>query len=116
MRQAVRVILLTLALALGTWGLGWWTVPAIGVVWGAVAPPADRPGRTAALAAAFAWAALLGRAALLGPIGPLAAKVGAIFGLPGVALLLLTVGFAAALAGAGAATARWMTTHVRRKT
>jgi hypothetical protein len=116
MRQAARVALLALAFGLGTWGLGWWTVPVIAVVWGAIAPRGDAPGRTAALAAALAWAALLGRTALLGPLGPLAAKVGAVFSLPGPVLLLIAIVFAATLAGAGAAATRWVVTTIRPST
>lgn len=90
----------------GTILLGWWSVPAVGIVSGLV----PRPGRGAVLeagvGAAVGWAAVLAWSAMSGPVWLLAQRVGPVFGLPGMALLALTVVFPALLAGSAALLAR----------
>jgi len=102
MRAILRGAMLALAFALATAVLGWWTVPAIGALWGIIAPRETRVGTTAALAAASGWLALLIVAVLHGPVWELAAKVGGVMALPGWAFVGLTLVYPALLAGLAA--------------
>jgi len=102
MRAVLRGALLAMAFALATAVLGWWTVPALGALWGILAPRGSRPGTTAALAAMTGWLALLVSAALRGPAWELAAKVGGVMALPGWAFVVLTLVYPALLAGLAA--------------
>lgn len=58
-RNITRMTLLVLAFWLGTYALGWWAVPAIGVAWALISPAVARAGIRAGTAAALAWALLL---------------------------------------------------------
>lgn len=108
-RSVVRIVLLAVAFGLATATFGWWTVPVLGVVWGAVAgrgPPGggfpawwEHPGRTAALAAALAWLGLWLWTALNGPMGTLLHRLSGVLGLPGVVLIGMTLLYPAAVAG-----------------
>jgi hypothetical protein len=102
MRAILRGAMLASAFALATAFLGWWTVPAIGALWGIIAPRGTRAGTTAALAATTGWLALLVVAALRGPAWELAAKVGGVLALPGWAFVVLTLVYPALLAGLAA--------------
>ena len=102
MRGLARVLLLALALAVGTWTLGWWAVPVIGAAWGVLQRGLPRRGREAALAAALGWGGLLAVDAIGGALGRVAGVLGGIFPAPGAALIALTLVFAAALAGLAA--------------
>jgi hypothetical protein len=104
-RQLGIVLLLAVAMAVGTWWLGWWAVPVIGAAWG-VARYGQHSAWTAAVAAALAWVLLLGLLALRGPVGDLARIVGGALTLPGWVLVLATVVFPAALAGTAARLSR----------
>jgi len=64
MRMLLRVALLTAAFALATAAFGWWTVPVLGVVWGALVGRNGRPVRTSAVAAGVAWTMFLAWGAL----------------------------------------------------
>ena len=98
MRAFASTLLLAAAFALGTWILGWWAVPLLGAIWGVL-----RRGRSRFLsafaAAALAWAALLAFDAARGPMGRLTTVMGGIFSMQGPMLLLVTLLFAALLAG-----------------
>jgi hypothetical protein len=99
--RAARIALLAIAIAIGTWVLGWWAVPLLGAVWGVL--QRGRPRFvTAFAAAAIAWASLLAFDALQGAMGRLAGVLGGVFMLPGAALLVVTVLYAALLAGCAA--------------
>lgn len=89
-------------MGVGTWTLGWWAVPAIGAAWGLLRRGGPRRGREAALAATLAWVALLAGDAGGGALPRVADVLGGVFRMPGALLLLVTVGFAAALAGLAA--------------
>ena len=102
MRFALKLALLALAFALGSAFLGWWSVPAIGVLWGAVAKRNAYPGLTAASAAGLAWAGLLLLVAVRGPMWILADKVGAILAIPGWLFIFITLAFPTLLAGTAA--------------
>ena len=104
MRRLLQWSALVALMIVATILLGWWTVPILGGVWGAAMAASRRVALTAAAAGATSWAILLVWTAFQGPVGSLAVKVGAIFGLPGLAFLTLPVLFAALLAGAAAGT------------
>jgi hypothetical protein len=98
MRVAIRLGLLAPAFALATAVLGWWAVPVLGVVWGAVATRGERPVRMAATAAALGWAILLVWGATQGPVHVVARRVGPVLMLPGWLFVALTLLFPALLA------------------
>ena len=94
--------MLAIAMALGTWVAGWWTVPLLAAVWGAWRAWDEGDGRhdparwwNAPAAAAVAWGGLLALQAARGPVRTVAGRVGAVMGIPPVALLLATLVFAA---------------------
>ena len=99
----VRIAMLALAFALATVALGWWGVPIVGAVWGAIGRGRRRPAVTAAVAALLGWAGLLLWSAARGPLLSLAAKLGATLMLPGAGLVVVTLLFATLLAWSAAA-------------
>lgn len=100
-RRPLSWVALVSTLAIATAWLGWWAIPIVAAVWGAF-----QPGRSAwwlaGLAAAVSWGTLLVMTALRGPIGELSQRVGDVLGLPGFALVLLTLVFPALLAASSA--------------
>lgn len=58
-RRILGFMALALAFALGAW-IGWWMVPAIAALWGALRPAVRYPMRAAAAAATLGWAWWLG--------------------------------------------------------
>ena len=104
MRFALRVALLALAFAIGTSILGWWAIPVFSAVAAVFARSVRHQGRAAALAAAIAWAALLGWSAGQGSVWAFSRLAGGAMGVSGFTLILLTIVFPAALA--------WATTAV----
>lgn len=97
---------LTLAIAaiiaLATALFGWWAVPGIGLALGLLSPARARPGSIGALAGALAWGILLTWTAALGPVDRVADTVGALVGVPGPVIYLITLIFPAVLAGCAA--------------
>ncbi len=94
MRVVTEALVLALVLAAGTWMGGWWAVPMGAAVWGLFRGP--HRAWMAGLAAGLAWGGLL----LTLPIGPLyrvAGRLGAVFSLPGPALLGLALLYAVLL-------------------
>lgn len=102
MKRTISWAVMLPAFVLGTAFVGWWTVPVVGGAWGVVTAYDGKPWRAAALAAAAAWAILLASSATRGPLLTLAGTLGAIFGLPGFAVLLLALIFPALLAWSAA--------------
>lgn len=100
MKRWIHWIVLVVVFALGTAFLGWWTVPLVAAFCGAIV------GRGAwgwaAAAATTAWALLLVENALTGPLTELASTLAGIFGLPGWAMIVLTLAFPAVIAAAAA--------------
>ncbi len=91
-----------LAVALGTQFVGWMAVPVVGLVMG-LARPDQTPVLSGAGAGALGWGVLLLWGLTRGPVMSLAQILGGIFGgLPGFAMVLMTVLFSALLAGAAA--------------
>jgi hypothetical protein len=102
MRSFIFWPALVLALAVATAVLGWWTVPVLAAAFGASRFAARRAWWIAALAGSVAWALLLAVSSLQGPVAALADKLGGVFGLPGFAVIGLTLIFPAVLAGSAA--------------
>jgi hypothetical protein len=105
-----RVVAGMLAVALGTWLVGW-TAPAI---WGALAGlmwPRWRPASAAALSAAAGWDLLLIVSMLRGdPVGMLATRLAVSMQIPTAALVAATLVFPVLLA----ASVAWLTALLRR--
>jgi hypothetical protein len=103
--RLARLLASAAAFALVTALLGWLAVPALGAVLGAVAGRRVRAVRGAgsiAAAAALGWAGLLAVDAARAPLWPLARRLGGVMTLPPVALLGVTLAFAALLAWSAA--------------
>jgi hypothetical protein len=98
MKRTVSWAVLLVAFVLGTTFVAWWTVPVVAGVWGVVTAYDQKPWRSAAIAAAAAWALLLALSGARGPLLELARVLGGIFGLPGFAVVLLALVFPALLA------------------
>jgi hypothetical protein len=102
--SAATVALLCAAMAVGTWTVGWWTVPMVAAGWG-ILSGTPSPW-LAGLAGALAWGVLLAGAPWEA-LGRLTPRLGGIFHLAGWGMVVLTLGFAwllgwsAARAGAG---------------
>ncbi len=101
MRATLVRLTLPTVIALTTAALGWWSVPIVGGIWGLLRL-SERPVAVAAASGALAWGVLLLIMALTGPITEVADRVAGMFGLPGIALVLITLFLAAALAGSAA--------------
>lgn len=98
MRFALRVALLAVAFGIGTWILAWWAIPLFSAVAAVFARHVRHQGRAAALAAAIAWAALLGWSAGQGSVWAFSRLAGGAMGMSGFTLTLLTILFPVALA------------------
>lgn len=106
MRTVGGFLLLVAAFALASW-IGWWAVPLVAALWGALRPGFPKPILAAALAALLGWALWLLVDYLDDPaaLERLAARVAAIMQLPAPFLFLLTLLFPALLAWSAAALA-----------
>ena len=102
-RQVAAFLVLTLAFVAASL-LGWWAIPATAALWGILRPLARRPARFAAAAAALAWSGwlLVDALSARGDFSGLATRLAGIFSLPAAVLLVVTVLFAALLAGSAA--------------
>ena len=105
MRRLLRVVLLAAAFALVTVALPWWSVAVLAIAWGWIAGTTTKP-ITAGLAAALGWTALLAVAAIQGPVGVLAGRLGGLFHVPAALPPVVTVLFAGVLAWGGAGVGR----------
>lgn len=99
---ALLVLAIAAAVAVSTWMVGWWGVALVALLVGAASRHA-RAASLTALGAAFGWGALLVIDARDGRLMAVATSLGGIFHVPGAALLLLTLCFAALLAWSAAA-------------
>lgn len=102
MRAVARLLMLAVFIAALTVLVDWWTVPLVGLLWGAVAVPGTRPVLSAGGGAALGWGVLLAWTAVHGHVFVLAQKVGPIFHLPAWGLIAATILFPALLAGGAA--------------
>ena len=85
-----------------TWRVGWWTVPVVALVMGAMLHEANGRSGALAWAAAEAWGALLILDALGPGFGRLAHALGGILRIPSALAILVTLLFAAGLAWSAA--------------
>lgn len=97
LRSTVKFLLLTEAFAVATYAFGWWTVPLLAFAWAAFVHT-RRPVLFATICAASAWAAMLLLDAARGPVNMVGARFGGILGVPSIALIAITILFAALLA------------------
>ena len=110
-RTATGVLIVALATAVSTALVAWWAVPIATGGWALLRR--SRPAVEAALGTGLGWAGLLALTALRGDIGLAAGRLGGVFGLPGAAMIGLTVGFAAMLGGSAALLVDDLARHAR---
>ena len=102
-RYATRIVVVALVCALATRWLGWMSLPFVGFIYGVADRRARVPGTIAAIGAALGWLAILGAEAARGAdVRAVAERVGAVLSVPGFVFALITVAFAAVLAGTAA--------------
>lgn len=103
--SVARILGLAVCFAVATAFVGWWSVPVVALVWGAVAARRgnDRVAMSAAAGAALGWLALLAFDAMRGAVVPLAAALAGIMRLPAPVLVVVTLAFPALLAWGAAA-------------
>lgn len=111
----LHAIALALVLAGGTSWAGWTAVPALAFGVGVLRALGVAPvgSGLVSASAALAWAGLLAGAAARGPLWLLAARVGGVLGVPAVALVLVTIAYAALLAWSAAVLGNTLTTALR---
>ena len=112
MTRLLGIAALALAVALGTWVLGWMSVPMIALVFGAMAARRTAP-MEALVAVIAAWLALLGVQTLRGSTGEVARTIGGIVGVPAWVVPVATIVFGALLAWSGAVIGREIVTTWR---
>ena len=91
MRGLAAMLVIAIVLALGTWLVGWWAVPLVAAIAGAMLAGHSRAAVMIALAAGIAWIALLVADAMHGRLFTLASLLGRIFPLPWPLLLVVTI-------------------------
>jgi hypothetical protein len=96
LRSTVKFLLLTEAFAVTTYAFGWWAVPLLAFAWAAFVHT-RRPVLFATICAASAWAAMLLNDAARGPVSTVGDRFGGILGIPSIALIAITILFAALL-------------------
>jgi hypothetical protein len=102
-RVLLRVVCLVLVLALGTVWYGWWAIPPIAFVYGAVDDARWHRGWIAADAAMLAWAGILVAETVRGAaMGATVTRIAGVLQLPIWVFPLGTVLFAMLLAGPAA--------------
>ena len=100
--RLLLVVALAAMLAATTLLGGWWTLPVVAALWGAARFRHRGTALDAGIAASLAWGGLLARQAARGPVDAVAATTAAAMGLPGPALVLVTLLYAFLLAWAAA--------------
>ncbi len=113
--RAAGFLALMAAMALAAW-LGWWTLPAVGLLWGLLRPGVAHPVLWASVAAVGAWGFWLGVNLIAGQggLGRIGERLAAILGVPLPGLLAGTLLLAALLAGSAAAVGYQMAGWMRR--
>jgi hypothetical protein len=97
----IKVLVLSVVMAAGTWLVGWSAVPGLAAVYALVMRSKSAPSE-ATIAALLAWGALLARVAVRPAFTALLDRLTVLFKMPGTIVVLLTIGFAAALAWSAA--------------
>ncbi len=90
MKRPLQILLLAALFAAGTLLLGWWTLPIIAAAYALLKRDRTAP-RDTMLAATFAWIFLLSRSMSAPAFSTLLERLGRIFPLPGIGVLLLTL-------------------------
>lgn len=112
----LRLLVVTMVIALGTVLVGWWVVPVVGAVYGVVVGGTERPGLLAATAGTLGWGGYLGLMALGdAPVAGFGRDLSASLGLPGGALLAATLVYPALLAGSAAYLGAGLTASMNAK-
>ena len=107
MKWITQFVVVSAAVALGTWFGGWWMVPVVGALYGAWGVRQHLTTVTALLAGIAGWGALLALTAMSGPaVGRLLGVLGALLHMPGRAFVVLTLAYGGLLAVTAAAAAR----------
>lgn len=101
-RSLFTLLTIALAVALGTWLLGWVTVPIIAVSAGAMLADRSRASVMIAIGAGIAWIVLLGIDAMSGHLLALAGLLGHIFPVPWPLLLVVTITYVMLMAWSAA--------------
>jgi hypothetical protein len=99
--KPLAMLLLAALLNAGTMLLGWWSVPVLAAVY-ALLRPDPRAPREAMIAALLAWLVLFARLTTHSTFGTLLDRLGRIFPLPGLGVLVLALLLAMALAWSAA--------------
>lgn len=86
----IRVLVLAVLMAAATMFFGWVAVPVLAAVFAVIVRGVTAPSE-AALAALLGWGALLARVAMAPAFSTLLPQVGAIFQVPGVVVVVLSV-------------------------
>ena len=115
MRWLLRLVVLSVAFAVGTALLGWWTVPLLAAIWGVIAHRVPRTGVLAGIAAALAWGALLLKAAGAPSFAALIDAIAGVMQSPPASLIAVTLVFPALLAWSAARVTAVLTTLIRRR-
>lgn len=97
----MNLLALALTIAIATTLVAWWTVPIVAAIWTVVYP---RRGAVlyASVAGALSWGAMLLWTSRGGPVGHVDRILADIMGAPDRGLIILTITFAALLAGSAA--------------
>jgi hypothetical protein len=99
----LRLLILAVAMALGTVLVSWWTLPVLAACYGLAVRSTRFPGLVAAAAGVLAWGGYLSMLSFGGvPVGRFAAQVAAAMNLPAWGPHVATLGFAAVLSGPAA--------------
>ncbi|HKS06696.1 MAG TPA: hypothetical protein VJR92_10320 [Gemmatimonadaceae bacterium] len=112
MRAVANLIAFTLTLIITTVFVGWWTVPVVAFVW-TLATPRRAAVIYAAFAGAMAWGALLSWMSRTAPIGAVDSLMAQIMDVPQRSIVMLTLAYAALLAGSAALVAQSIRPPVR---
>ena len=99
--NAIRLLLLSLSMGVATALVGWWTVPVIAGAYALARRRTSAP-RESMLAALVAWIALFARLSARPAFSTLLDRLGQLFPISGVGVLLLALALVAVLAWSAA--------------
>lgn len=97
-RGLLQIVILSIAVPLATAVIGWYAVPVLGCLWGAISRGSNRPALSYSIAAGLGWAVLLVWTASQGPMSVLAGRAAGVFGVRAEVLYAVTILFPVPLA------------------
>ncbi|MGV3708356.1 MAG: hypothetical protein ACO1Q7_05900 [Gemmatimonas sp.] len=97
----IRIVVLSVVIAAGTYFFGWMSVPIAGAVY-ALGMRTRSASIEAGIAALLGWGVLIARAAAMPSFNTLLDRLGQIFPVPGIAVACLTLAIATLLAWSAA--------------